>query len=70
MKIHFIINGAGKKIAVVLPIKAFKKLVKDKEELEDVRLYDQAKRSAGKAVPVMDAFRQIEAKRKNRRKAL
>ncbi|MFN8276833.1 MAG: hypothetical protein U0T84_05080 [Chitinophagales bacterium] len=60
----YITNRAGKKISVVLPIKDFNAIMEELEELDDIRRYDKAKKSKEKAVPVDDAFRQIEAKRK------
>ena len=40
---QFIKDNLGKKIGVFLPIKDFEKLIKELEELSDVRLYDEAK---------------------------
>jgi plasmid maintenance system killer protein len=64
MKAQFITDGSGKKIAVVLPVKTFEKMLEDLEELEDIRLYDEAERHPGKGVPMMEAFKRIEGKRK------
>ena len=66
MKAQFITDGTGKKVAVVLPLKTFEKVVEDLEELEDIRLYDEGKRSGGKGIPMMEAFRQIEEARRKK----
>jgi PHD/YefM family antitoxin component YafN of YafNO toxin-antitoxin module len=44
MKTQFITNDHGKKLAVILPIKDYQKLVEELEDLEDIRLYDEAKK--------------------------
>ena len=41
---HYITDNTGKKISVVLPIKEFKAIMEELEELEDTRLYDEAKK--------------------------
>lgn len=43
---RYIIDSKGKKIAVVLPVRDYQKILEELEELEDIRLYDQAKKSA------------------------
>ena len=58
---QFITDNAGKKISVVLPMKDFKAIM---EELEDIKLYDEAKKSNEPTIPINDAFKMIEAKRK------
>jgi len=46
MTLHpkYITDGSGNKNAVVLPIKEYTKLLEELEELEDIRLYDEAKK--------------------------
>jgi hypothetical protein len=58
---QYITDNAGKKISVVLPMKDFKAIM---EELEDIKLYDEAKKSNEPSIPIDDAFKMIEAKRK------
>ncbi len=41
---QFITDKTGKKISVVLPIKDYKAMMKELEELEDIMLYDEAKK--------------------------
>ena len=61
----YITDNSGKKISVVLPVKEFKTLMEELEDLEDIRLYDEAKKEdTGERIPMDEAFRMIEAKRK------
>ena len=41
---QYITDNTGKKISVVLPIQDFKTIMEELEELEDIRLYDEAKK--------------------------
>ena len=61
---QYITDNTGKKISVAPPIKAFKAIIEELEELEDIKLYDEAKKSDEPSIPIDDAFKMIEAKRK------
>jgi len=61
---QYITDNKGKKISVILPIKDFKAIIEELEELNDIRLYDEAKKSNEPSIPIDDAFKLIEAKRK------
>jgi len=63
---QYITDSAGKKISVVLPMKDFKAIMEELEELEDIKLYDEAKKSNEPSIPIDDAFKMIEAKRKEK----
>jgi PHD/YefM family antitoxin component YafN of YafNO toxin-antitoxin module len=63
---QYITDNSGKKISVVLPMKEFKSIMEELEDLEDIRLYDEAKMSNKPSIPIDEAFRMIEAKRKNK----
>jgi PHD/YefM family antitoxin component YafN of YafNO toxin-antitoxin module len=56
---HYITDKTGKKISVVLPMKDFKAIMEELEELEDIRLYDEAKKSNEPSIPIDDAFKMI-----------
>lgn len=61
---QYIKDSAGKNL-VVLPQTEFDNLMEELEELEDVRLYDEAKKNdTGERIPMEEAFKIIEAKRK------
>lgn len=65
MKTQFLTDEKGKKTAVLLPIKQYNKLLEKLEDLEDVKLYDEAKRNDdGFRISIDDAFKIIEEKRK------
>ena len=56
---QYITDDSGKKISVVIPIKDFKAMLEDLEELEDIKLYDKAKKSEGPSIPLNEAFKII-----------
>ena len=67
MKTQFITDNKGNKLGVFLPIKEYNKMIEDLEDLEDIRLYDKAKKNdTGERIPMEEAFKMIEAKRKNK----
>ncbi len=53
---QYITDNTGKKISVVLPMKDFKALMEELEELEDIKLYDEAKKSNEPSISIDDAF--------------
>ncbi|WP_289663434.1 hypothetical protein [Flavobacterium panacagri] len=65
MKTQFITDEEGNRTAVLLPIKQYNKLLEKLEDLEDVKLYDEAKRNDdGFRISIDEAFKIIEEKRK------
>ena len=40
---QFIKDEEGKKLAVIIPMAAYEKMLEDIEELQDIRLYDEVK---------------------------
>jgi hypothetical protein len=60
----FITDQKGNKISAVLPIKAYKQLLEELEELADIRAYDKAK--AKKEIPILlsEAIQQRRKKAK------
>jgi hypothetical protein len=60
---QYITDNAGNKLSVILPIDEFKTLMDELEDLEDIRLYDEAKASGEPSIPIDEAFKIIEAKR-------
>jgi len=68
MEIQYLTNATGKKKAIVLPIKMYEKLLDKLDELEDIRLYNEAKKNEGSYIPIDEAFKIIEAKRKKKTK--
>ena len=59
---QYITDKTGKKISVVLPMKDFEAIMEELEEFEDIKLYDEAKKSNEPSIPIDKAFEMIEAK--------
>jgi len=63
---QYITDNKGNKLSVILPLRDYEKMVDELEELEDIRLYDEAKKNdTGERIPMEEVFKMIEAKRKN-----
>lgn len=65
MATQFITDSKGKKIAVILPIEDYNKMNEDLEDIDDVRLYDEVKQLNEPSIPIEEAFKLIESKRKS-----
>ena len=63
MKTQFITDNNGNKLAVILSMKDYNRIMEDMEELEDIRLYDMAKADNEPSIPIDEAFLIIEEKR-------
>ncbi|MBT3384046.1 MAG: hypothetical protein HN778_09670 [Prolixibacteraceae bacterium] len=63
MNTQYITDKKGKKISVILPIREYKKMMEQIEELEDIKLYDKAIESDDEAIPANQVFNEIESKR-------
>lgn len=64
MNENFVVDKEGHKIGVFLDMKTYKHMVKDLEELEDIRAYDEAKAAKDEAIPFAQAVQEIERKRR------
>lgn len=65
---QYITDDKGKKLSVVLSIEQYNTMLDELEELEDIRLYDEAKASDESSVPIDEAFKLIEANREKKNK--
>lgn len=65
MKTQFVTDDHGKKVAVILPVKNYEKIMDELEELECIRAYDKAKSRKQEFVLASDVFKAIEQKRKD-----
>ncbi len=63
MSTQFVIDDHGKKLAVILPIREYNKMLDDLEELEDIKLYDAAKKGKQEFIDAEQAFKEIEEAR-------
>ena len=63
MEARYIVDENGKYVSVILPIEEYERLIEALENLEDVRLYDEAKtalqRGESEVVPLEQAMREI-----------
>ena len=62
-KENFIVDDHGKRVAVMLPIKRYDKILEALEELEDIKAYDAAKAKNEETVPLRDAIKQRKLKK-------
>ena len=68
LKVHpqYIKDANGNQSMVILPAKEFDAIMEVIEDMEDVRLYDEAKKNDdGERIPMEEAFKMIEDTRKN-----
>jgi len=66
---QYITDAEGNKISVILPMKEFEALLEELDEMEDIRLYDEAmKEDDGECIPLDEAIKMIEAERKTKSK--
>jgi len=68
MRTQFVTDDNGNKLAVILPIKKYNKIVDELEELEDIKQYDAAKKGDQEFIDAEQAFREIEEKRGKKQK--
>lgn len=62
-KENYVIDERGNRVAVLLDISDYYKLLEELEELESVRAYDAAKDSGDEAIPFEQAVTEIEQDR-------
>ncbi len=53
---QYITDETGKKLSAIIPINDFNSLMEELEELEDIRLYDEAKADNTSSIPIEDAL--------------
>jgi PHD/YefM family antitoxin component YafN of YafNO toxin-antitoxin module len=61
---QFVVNERGEKVAVVLSIEDYEKILEELEDLEAIREYEEAKASGETPVPFDEAVARIERNRK------
>ena len=63
MEARYIVDENGKRVSVILPVEEYERLKEELEELEDIRLYDEAKaeieREGSEIIPLEQAMREI-----------
>jgi len=61
---QFLTNEKGEKVAVVIGIEEYEKLLEELEDLEDIRAYDEAIASGETPIPFEQAIADIKRSRK------
>ena len=64
IKEQFVVDESGKRTAVLLEITQYEKLLEAREELEEMRIYDEAKAADDTAIPFSQATAEIEERRR------
>jgi PHD/YefM family antitoxin component YafN of YafNO toxin-antitoxin module len=55
---QYVVDENGRRVAVVLPLRQYRKLVEAKEDLEDLRAAEEARAEGGEPIP----FEVVEAR--------
>lgn len=63
IKESFVTDDKGKKVAVLLPIKDYKKILEELDELEDIRMYDEVKKRNEGSIPFEQYLKQRKKKK-------
>lgn len=66
-KENFVTDANGNRIAVLLPIKDYNKILEELEDLGDIRTYDKAMSRKQEFIPLNQALKEIEAARKKKK---
>jgi len=61
---QFLVNDKGEKVAVVISIEEYEKLLEELEDLEDIRACEEARASGETPIPLEQA---LEENRRNRK---
>ncbi len=60
---QFVVNERGEKVAVVLSIEEYEKILEELEDLEDIRACNEAKALGETPIPLEEAIARIERSR-------
>ncbi len=66
-KESFVTDQNGTKIAVLLPIKDYNKMLQDLEDIDDIRAYDKIMSRKKEFMPLDAAIKEIETARKKKK---
>ena len=64
MKTQFLTDDKGNKISIVIPLKEYKRILEDLEELEDIRLFDEVKARNEESTPLDQYLKERQKKKK------
>ncbi len=60
---RYLVDKQGKRVAIVLDLTEYRKMLDQIEELEDLRAYDAAKAAKERPIPLEQAVAQMERRR-------
>jgi PHD/YefM family antitoxin component YafN of YafNO toxin-antitoxin module len=63
-ELQFVVNERGEKVAVMISIEEYEKILEELEDLEDLRACDERKASGEIPVPLEEALADIRRNRK------
>ncbi len=64
-KNQFITDAGGKKVAVILPVRDYEKILEELDEYACIKAYDKVKAGKMEFVPAADIFKAVEQKQKH-----
>ncbi len=59
---QYIVDGNGKRVSVVLPVKDYESMLDKIDELEDIRIYDEVKAKNEKSILLEDYIKKRNKK--------
>jgi PHD/YefM family antitoxin component YafN of YafNO toxin-antitoxin module len=62
VKPQYITNEDGEKVSVIIPLSEYERIVQELEDIEDVQLFDEAKKSSEPPMPFDEYVKQRRAK--------
>lgn len=62
MRTQFVTDDHGKRLAVILPIEDYQKIMDDLDEIEDIKLYDEVKARKEDAIPFSEYLKKRKQK--------
>jgi PHD/YefM family antitoxin component YafN of YafNO toxin-antitoxin module len=63
LKERYVVDETGNRVAVLIDIEEYQKVLEALEELESINAYDKAKASDDKVIPFDQAIQEIESRR-------
>jgi len=61
---QFVVNERGEKVAVMISIEEYEKILEELDDRDDIRAYDEAKASGETAIPLEQALAENRRNRK------
>jgi PHD/YefM family antitoxin component YafN of YafNO toxin-antitoxin module len=62
LKERYVVDDAGNRVAVLIDIEEYERILEALEELESINAYDEAKASNDEVIPFDQAIKEIESR--------